>query len=344
MQYGMNYGFQIGRFLGSVIPRGMALFLGLFTICNLTGELLGRRFDANLWWIDIPGCSPVLERIFLGWSAICLLGFACFRQLARPIKLVIFATLAVLLEVSIWNAATVSNLISEGEIQTRYPVTFSALISMTLAFVVCCVWTVNSQRQIESSRQRLSQWLGIVTICAGSALVFPVAQMYCFGGTDYRRSADLIVVLGSRVYSDGTVSAVLEDRIHTGAELFHAGFAPRVLMSGGPGDGAIDEAEAMPDHAVALGIPADRILLDHSGWNTKSTASNTVQLCRERGWKRVLAVSQFYHLPRVKLSFHREGMDVYTVPAEVRYQLRKLPFFMLREVAALWSYYFGMDA
>jgi hypothetical protein len=53
----------------------------------------------------------------------------------------------------------------------------------------------------------------------------------------------------------------------------------------------------------------------------------------------VLAVSHFYHLPRIKLAFQREGRDVFTVPAEQTEPLVGLPRYMLREVAALWMYY-----
>jgi uncharacterized SAM-binding protein YcdF (DUF218 family) len=54
---------------------------------------------------------------------------------------------------------------------------------------------------------------------------------------------------------------------------------------------------------------------------------------------RVLAVSHFYHLPRVKLSYQRAGREVYTVPAKETYLLRQMPYNMAREVAALWVYY-----
>ncbi len=50
-------------------------------------------------------------------------------------------------------------------------------------------------------------------------------------------------------------------------------------------------------------------------------------------------MSHFYHLPRIKMAMGRRGLPVYTVPAEEPRTLAKLPWFMLREVAALWIYY-----
>ena len=54
---------------------------------------------------------------------------------------------------------------------------------------------------------------------------------------------------------------------------------------------------------------------------------------------RVLAVSHFYHLPRVKLESQRLGMEVLTVPAKESYTISKMPVLVAREVAALWKYY-----
>ena len=38
-----------------MISRGIAAFLGGFTLLNLVGSLLARGFDANIWWIDFSG-------------------------------------------------------------------------------------------------------------------------------------------------------------------------------------------------------------------------------------------------------------------------------------------------
>ncbi|RPI60183.1 MAG: YdcF family protein [Planctomycetaceae bacterium] len=99
------------------------------------------------------------------------------------------------------------------------------------------------------------------------------------------------------------------------------------------------ETEVMRDLAVGWGVPADDIILDRDGLNTHDTVTNTAEMFAPLGATRVLAVSHFYHLPRVKMSYQRHGIAVYTVPAQCSYTLRGLPFFMAREVAALWAYY-----
>jgi len=73
--------------------------------------------------------------------------------------------------------------------------------------------------------------------------------------------------------------------------------------------------------------------------NTEETAQYVGTLVRERSLKSVLAVSHAYHLPRVKMTFEHSGVCAYTVPAAERYTLRKMPYLVAREVAALWVYY-----
>jgi vancomycin permeability regulator SanA len=328
------------------IPRGIALFLGVFGLTNLLGEFVSPGFDANLWWIDLPGCSDFWERAFLGWSALCLLWYAGTRSLSFQGKIVQTLTLLTLFEASVWNAATVSNLIAASEIQCRSPVSFSACVTVALALVLCGIWSTRSRSHAPSTSMPPRRFengfriAGLFATAVACSFLFPVAQMYCFGGTDYRREADVIVILGAKVYSNGAVSVALDQRLQTGCELYHQGFAPRILMSGGPGLGTIHETEAMRDRAIELGVPASAIFVDREGLDTQATATNAVRMCRERGWQRGLAVSQFYHLPRVKLAFHRQGMEVYTVPAVETLKLPKLPYYMVREVAALWLYYF----
>ncbi|HWW02814.1 MAG TPA: YdcF family protein [Candidatus Acidoferrum sp.] len=147
------------------------------------------------------------------------------------------------------------------------------------------------------------------------------------------------IVFGARVYADGHPSVALADRVRTACELYRQGLTRKLIFSGGPGDGAIHETESMRRMAIGLGVRPEDILTDREGLSTQATVRNTKRLLRETGSSRVLVVSHFFHLPRIKLAFQRAGIEVYTVPARESYVLRQLPFNMAREVAALWVYY-----
>ena len=115
--------------------------------------------------------------------------------------------------------------------------------------------------------------------------------------------------------------------------------APRLVLSGGPGDGVVHETEAMRRYAVRHGVRAEDIVVDNQGLNTGATVHHTAELCREWPAHRVMVVSHFYHLPRIKLACARAGVEARTVPASEARFLGQLPFNMAREVAAFWAYY-----
>jgi len=91
--------------------------------------------------------------------------------------------------------------------------------------------------------------------------------------------------------------------------------------------------------ALQLGVQSDDILVDQGGLNTQATVKDTEAICSRLHYSRILVVSHFYHLPRIKLTYQRDGWEVFTVPAKETYLLRQMPYNMAREIAALWVYY-----
>ena len=182
--------------------------------------------------------------------------------------------------------------------------------------------------------------LQILLVFGISAFAFTLGQIYCYGLTSYERKVDAVVVLGASVHADGTMSLVLEDRIRTACALVKSGKAEYLICSGGPGPGRITEARAMRSFALRQGIAYSRILVDDHGLNTFETVSNLQQFIKAKKLKTFMAVSHFYHLPRIKLTCESFGITVFTVPAEESRTPSALPYFILREVFALWFYFF----
>ncbi len=98
--------------------------------------------------------------------------------------------------------------------------------------------------------------------------------------------------------------------------------------------------------ALSRGVPDAAIILDEHGLNTDMTVNNTAEIFDRQHMKKVLVVSHFYHLPRAKMAFARAlanrnlSVQILTVPAEENALLPKLPWYMVREVAESWAYYF----
>ena len=310
--------------------RSAATILGLFCAFNIAGEFVSTGFDANCWWIDLRPLSGAASRIFLALASAALIAFALAPTNAR-LRQAAIVSLVALCAVTLYNVVRFYALVGTGRI--------NAFVPLPLSLVFLCVFLPILSVMIRSTRlEAFSPWAAAGLFVA-ALICFPLAQMLFFGTTDYRRKADAAVVFGARTYADGSPSTALADRVRTACELYNEGYVDTLIFSGGPGDGAVHETEAMSTLALHLGVPRAAMLFDRAGLNTQATVRNTKALFAEHGIRRVLAVSHFYHLPRIKLAYQRAGFDVCTVPTKQSYILARMPLLMAREVAALWKYF-----
>lgn len=317
------------------ILRGTALFFGLFTLVNLAGEILLPGFDANIWWIDMRWLPSVTSSAGLAIFGMTLLAFGIFPLRSRGVRVACALIFSAAAGAACLNLMEFELLLARGVIRTMWVFPFSALVCVWLCVMAFVCFRKKCATHSVSKLRHFSAF----AVCVCCALAFPVLQMFFFGKTDYQRPADAAIVFGARVYRDGRLSDALADRVRTACELYRSGLTKKLIMSGGPGDGAIDEPSAMKRMAIKLGVNEGDILLDRHGLNTFLTIQNTQPLLAQMRARRVMVVSHFYHLPRIKLTYARAGREVLTVPARETYLLGQLPFNMAREVAALWVYY-----
>lgn len=317
----------------SGIARGLALFFGGFALLNLLGEVRYPGFDANIWWIDFRPLPVRPARVFLLIASILLLVWAVRPRMSILRRVATIVAVGGLVIVTARNAGRFYVLLAGGRIDVGVPVPFSLLVCLALALVL--LGLAVRPRAPSEGRGSPAAVLTLGICLAG----FPLLQMVCYGRTDYRRPADAIVVLGARAYPDGRASLALADRTRTGSRLYLDGLAPTIIFSGGPVSDTLSETDVMRRIALEMGVPDEAMVLDPSGVNTRATVRNTSVMFDRTGVERVLVVSHAYHLPRVKMAYAREGRGVYTVPADESRPLRRLPYYMAREVAALWLYY-----
>ena len=128
-------------------------------------------------------------------------------------------------------------------------------------------------------------------------------------------NVDCIIVLGCQVRSDGTPSHMLEDRLRRGVALYEAGAAPKLLMSGDHGTQGYDEVNAMKKYAMDAGLPTEDVFMDHAGFSTYETVYRAKEVFQA---KKVIIVTQTYHLYRAMYIAEQLGMEAYGVAAEYR--------------------------
>lgn len=142
--------------------------------------------------------------------------------------------------------------------------------------------------------------------------------------------ADCILVLGAGVDEDGLPSLLLGDRLSAGVDLYERGASDRLLMSGDHGRVNYDEVNAMKQYAVAEGAKADEVFADHAGFSTYESLYRAREVF---GSKRVIIVTQEYHLYRALYIADQLGLDAYGVACDCREYQGQI-WLDLREVLA----------
>lgn len=184
----------------------------------------------------------------------------------------------------------------------------------------------------------------IVSWCIGVVLLLALtgAALICaIGMTNDVRPSDVAIVLGSKVEENGMPSVHLRLRLDRTVELYKAGMAPMIIVSGGPGVPAHPEPIVMRDYLIDHGVPASAILLDNTGINTAATARNAVPLMTEHQFHSVIVISEYFHVPRTRLAFAQQGIQNVRY-ASVGYPQPRDLLAIARETIGLPLYWLGM--
>ncbi|MDX2231663.1 MAG: YdcF family protein [Leptolyngbyaceae cyanobacterium bins.349] len=137
--------------------------------------------------------------------------------------------------------------------------------------------------------------------------------------------ADAIVVLGGctkPAYAPRPWVDVAEegDRVLHAANLYKAGKAPKIILSGGrvdwEGDNPVPESEDMAILLKAMGIPETALIQEPTSRNTRENAVNVKQIVQSQKIGRMLLVTSAMHMPRSLKIFQKLGMDVVAAPTD----------------------------
>ena len=150
-------------------------------------------------------------------------------------------------------------------------------------------------------------------------------------------TADVIVVLGGAVagaqapwrpYADLGSAA---DRVWHAARLYHAGKAPRILLSAGRGvfpSDAGDEATAMTALLTDLGVPKSALILEGQSRTTAENALEAANILSSLKVRRVLLVTSALHMPRAMYAFRGHPFEV--IPASTDVEIVPQPSYAMR--------------
>lgn len=126
---------------------------------------------------------------------------------------------------------------------------------------------------------------------------------------------DCVLVLGCGVWADDTPSHMLEDRLKRSLELHSLGVSDKLLMSGDHGRENYDEVNVMKGYAVEAGVPSEDVFMDHAGFSTYESMYRAKEVFQA---KKIVIVSQEYHLYRAVYIAQSLGLEAYGVGADYR--------------------------
>ena len=151
-------------------------------------------------------------------------------------------------------------------------------------------------------------------------LVFLCGMVYLLRHPLLRVAGNFPVVSEPLVKSDAILllsdDNFRADRATRAAELYRAGWAPRVVASGRRLRPYAGLAEMMQRDLVERGVPADAVV--QFAHNAESTLGESLELkdvVAARGWHQVIVVTSNYHTRRARYIFRR------IFPADARFRM-----------------------
>jgi uncharacterized SAM-binding protein YcdF (DUF218 family) len=142
-----------------------------------------------------------------------------------------------------------------------------------------------------------------------------VIDVLVTGAHEGAAPAEAIAVLGAAQYN-GRPSPVFRARLDKAAELYRASTAPVVLVTGGIGNrDTVSEAEVGRRYLAQHGIPAQAVIALPPAATTVASITQLGAWYRDRPGKRVVLVSDGFHLLRLRILAGRQGLVVFTSPA-----------------------------
>jgi uncharacterized SAM-binding protein YcdF (DUF218 family) len=162
--------------------------------------------------------------------------------------------------------------------------------------------------------KRWKKWLLWLLLALACYVAVVYGSIVWQSGRDESRATDAIVVFGAAQY-DGRPSPVYKARLDHAAQLYHRGLAPMVIITGGSGgDPRFTEGVVGREYLKTLGIPDTQLIAETQSSDTAESARRVATIMYVNSMHSCLAVSDGYHIFRIKRMLGREGVTVYGAP------------------------------
>jgi len=174
----------------------------------------------------------------------------------------------------------------------------------------------------DSARRKNARgsWLLVLVVALGAGMaVFLIStglRIVHEADLQELHPADAIVVFGAAEYA-GRPSPVLRARLDHAYDLYAQHLAPVVITTGGAAeDPKFSEGGVGRDYLIHRGIPESDLIAETQGSDTAQSAARVAVILRTNGMHSALAVSDEYHVFRIRKLLEHEGFQVYVAPRQ----------------------------
>jgi uncharacterized SAM-binding protein YcdF (DUF218 family) len=161
-------------------------------------------------------------------------------------------------------------------------------------------------------------WLRLLLLAVVAVVLFlaiTAVRVVRTASLEELHPADAIVVFGAAEYS-GRPSPVLRARLDHALDVFHRGVAPVVITTGGAAaDPTFSEGGVGRDYLMRHGVPERSLIAETQGHDSAESALRVAVIMRANGLHSCVAVSDAYHVFRIRKLLEYEGVGpVYVAP------------------------------
>jgi len=168
------------------------------------------------------------------------------------------------------------------------------------------------------AERKSGRWLFWTTVVAAAMVLAAFSSIFITILNDSTKqelhSADAIIVFGAAQY-DGRPSPVFRARLDHANELFRQGLAPVVITTGGSAaDPKFSEGGVGHDYLMRKGIPESALIAETQANDTAESAERVAAIMRANHMNSCLAVSDAYHMFRIRMLLMHQGLHVFLAP------------------------------
>lgn len=314
------------------VSRGSALGISCLLVLNLLEVFVHSTSSVENWFSNLQPLTQPVGITVMAMAAMALLMFSMRPALPGPVWFTSMGSVLMLTGFcgrEIWQ---ISHSVPEPMRTTVMARPMGIVMLLSVAGIGIAAGNARSVRG-------RSSFLAILSSSILAVIGFAVVTVQSGGFSDSlpTMEAPLILVFGCKLDSDGKPTEALTDRVKTASQLLLEKHGKLLVLSGTQEDGSVSEPNAMQDVATAAGVASTLILLDPNGTNTAASVRFAASLPELRADRRIIGVSHWYQLARIRLLARRLGLTPVAIAAEQEHALFNQNMLVAREVVDVLS-------